>query len=86
MNSDNISRFERAWEEAVKAERDSCWGRIRRLWRSIRSYYSGGKLPDYKPKKDDMVVRISPTQVMTRNGQILMIDPRCDKCKETFGE
>lgn len=86
MNSGDISRFERAWEEAVKAQDNRGWGRIRRIWRRLRSHYAGGTLPEYRKKKDSQLIQISPAKVMTRDGHILTIDPRCDKCREFFGE
>lgn len=86
MNSGDISRFERAWEEAVKAQDNRGWGRIRRIWRRLRSHYAGGTLPEYRKKKDSQLIQISPAKVMTRDGHILTIDPRCKHCREFFGE
>lgn len=90
MENRDLARFESAWNEAITEQQDRRWRRIRKLLRFLRllrqPFASGGTLPERKKNKDEIVVQISPAQVMTRDGHILYIDPRCQHCREFFGE
>jgi flavin-dependent dehydrogenase len=81
VTNGDTSRYEEAWNEAVEYENRKRWRRIRRVGRWLRQQLSSaGKV---RSQEED-VVRISPEAVMTKDGHILYIDPRCERCREYF--
>lgn len=85
LENGDTSRFEAAWEEAVKEEENRFWRRFRRSakriarWAKQRTF-----LADREGRGRDELTKISPEAVMTKDGHILYIDPRCAKCRERF--
>ncbi len=81
MNNSDLARFEAAWEEAVTEQDKRGWGRFRRFWRYLRQHFAQDA---GLRKPESQTIFLSESRVMTKDGHVLYIDPRCSGCREKF--
>lgn len=86
MTNGDIARFETAWDEAEAERNNTGWRKLCQLWQKVRQQLSELARPTRRVREAEQLIIISESKVMTEDGHVLYIDPRCDHCRELFGK